>query len=191
MKLIDTCIQIFLQKKFVKKVVKDTVPKRDYNIVLPYLGPLSDKTQRMIKKIFRQYIPIGKINIIFKTQRRISHFLKFKDVVPSDYDSHIIYHFLCPCCNAGYVGETRVYHKVRSSQHLGISEFTGLPTTAGIPTAVTKHIQDNNCKCSLSDFTIIGRETDYHRRHIKESLFIKFYDYELNSQVTSTELFLF
>ena len=117
--------------------------------------------------------------------------MKFKDAVPSDCDSHIIYHFLCPCCNAGYVGETRVYHKVRSSQHLGISEFTGLPTTAGIPTAVTKHIREKNCKCSLSDFTIIGRDTDYHRRHIKESLFIKLYDYELNSQVTSTELFLF
>ena len=189
--LIDTCLKNFLNKVFIKKVLVDTVPQRDYRIVLPYLGPLSNKIQRQIKKIFQNLISTGKINIIYKTQRRISHLLKFKDVVPSDFDSHIIYKFLCPSCNAGYIGETRVYHKVRNAQHLGISPFSGNPTTAGVPTAVTTHMRTNNCHCSLSDFSIIGRETDYHRRLIKESLFIKLHDYELNKQQNSTELHLF
>ena len=189
--LIDTCIQRFLNKIFVKKVLVDTVPKREYSIVLPYLGSLSNKFQKRIKNVFRELLPAGKINIIFKTQRRISHFLKFKDVVPSDFDSHIIYHFKCPSCNAGYVGETRVHHIVRSSQHLGISEFTGKPTKGGVPTSVTKHIRTQKCACTLDDFTIIGRESDYFRRLIKESLFIKLYDYKLNNRQTSTELFLF
>ena len=190
-KIIDSCIQKFLNKLFVKKVIKDTVPKRDYNIVLPYLGPLSDKIQRRIKNIFQKFIPTGKINIIFKTERRLSHSFKFKDVIPSHLNSHIIYHFTCPCCNAGYIGETRVHHKVRSSQHLGISEWTGIPVKGGVPTAVTKHIVENNCTCSLNDFKIICRETDYHLRLIKESLFIKLHDFELNKQQNSTELFLF
>ena len=112
-------------------------------------------------------------------------------MIPYDLISHIIYQFKCPSCNAGYIGETRVHHKVRKSQHLGISEWTGLPTKGGIPTAVTSHIMENNCVCTLDDFTVIGRETDYHLRHIKESLFIKLHDYELNKQTTSTELFLF
>lgn len=112
-------------------------------------------------------------------------------MIPSDLSSHIIYQFKCPSCNAGYIGETRVYHKVRSSQHLGISEWTGKPTSGGVPTAVTKHILTKKCVCSLKDFKIIGRENDYHLRLIKESLFIKLYDYELNRQQTSTELHLF
>ena len=91
----------------------------------------------------------------------------------------------------GTLGETSMHHIVRSSQHLGISEFTGRPTTAGVQTAITKHIKSNSCNSSLNNFKILGREVDYHRRHIKESLFIKYYDYDLNKQQTSTQLFLF
>ena len=165
--------------------------RRDYTIVLPYLGLLSDKIKRRIKNIFHRFLPSGKINVIFKTQRKLSHFLKFKDVIPSNLSSHIIYHFKCPSCSAGNIGETRAYHKVRNCQHLGISEWTELPTRGGLPTTVTKHISEGKCECSLTDFKIIGRESDYHLRLIKESLFIKFYDYELNKQQASTTLFLF
>ena len=132
--------------------------------------------------MFQKLIPAGKINIIFKTSKRLSNVLKFKDVISPDLESHIVYHFKCSCGNAGYVGETRMHHIVRSSQHLGISEFTGRSTTAGVLTAVTKHLKKDSCVCSLNNFKILGREADYHRRHIKESLFIKFYDYELNKQ---------
>ena len=52
LKIIDTCIQKFLNKIFVTKVIRDTVPQRDYRIVLPYLGPLSNKIQRRIKNVF-------------------------------------------------------------------------------------------------------------------------------------------
>ena len=151
---------------------------------------MSDKIKKRLKNVFQTFIPTGKINVIFKTQKRISHILKFKDVIYSDYDSHIIYQFKCPGCNAGYIGETRAHHVVRNSQHLRISEFTGKPIRAGVPTSISKHIEVNNCKCSLKDFKIIGRENDYFRRLIKESLFIKLHNPELN-QGTSTELYLY
>ena len=190
-KFIDVCIHKFLNKIFIKKIIVDTVPRRDYNIVLPYLGPLSNKIQKRIKNVFQKIIPTGTIKVVFKTQRRLAHFFKFKDAIPSDLSSHIIYQFKCPGCNAGYIGETRVYHKVRNCQHLGISEWTNRPTKGGVPTTITKHILEKKCVCSLDDFKIIGRETDYRLRLIKESLFIKYFDFELNQQLTSTELFLF
>ena len=56
---------------------------------------------------------------------------------------------------------------------------------------ITRHIRTKGCVCSLNDFNIIGRETDFHLRLIKESLFIKLYDCCLNKQQKSTELFLF
>ena len=190
-KFIHESIYKFMNKIFIKKVIKHTVPKKDYTLILPYLGPLSNKIQKRIKNVFQKILPAGNIKLIFKTSKRLSNILKFKDVIPSDIESHIIYHFKCPCGNAGYVGETRMHHIVRSSQHLGISEFTGRPTTAGVQTAITKHIKSNSCNSSLNNFKILGREVDYHRRHIKESLFIKYYDYDLNKQQTSTQLFLF
>ena len=79
--MIDAYIRKFSDKLFVKKIVKDTVPERVYNIVLPYLGPLADKIKRRVKNVFQRFLPAGKINIIFKTQRKLSHFLKFKDVI--------------------------------------------------------------------------------------------------------------
>ena len=113
---------------FTKKVQKIDVPKKEYNILLPYLGPLSNKITRHIKTVFQRIIPAGKINLIFKTERRLSHFFRFKDRNNSALSSHHIYHFKCPSCNAGYIGETCVHNKIRSSQHLGISEWTGKPT---------------------------------------------------------------
>ena len=176
---------------FCKKIVKDTVPKQEFRIILPFLGPLSEKIQRRTKKLFDDYIPAAKINIVFTSQRKLRNLFRFKDVIPSQYDSHVIYRFKCPSCNAGYVGETRVHHIVRNSQHLGISEFSGNISNSGVPTNVTKHIMTNNCNCGYDNFSIIGKEEDYHRRLIKESLFIKFYDDNLNAQQTSTKLELF
>ena len=134
---------------------------------------------------------MGNLKIVFKTQRRISNLLNFKDRIPKQFDSHLIYLFNCPCCNAGYVGESRVHHIVRNSQHLGISEYTGNPTTSGVPTSVTKHIRATKHACSLDNFSIIGREEDFHRRLMKESLFIKLHDFDLNDQQTSIKLHLF
>ena len=91
----------FLNKFFAKKVINDTVPKRDYNIVLPYLGPLSNKTHRRIKNVFQRVLRAGKINIIFKTKPRLSNWLKFKDVVSTDLNSHIIYHLRVPTAMRG------------------------------------------------------------------------------------------
>ena len=189
-KFIDRCVKKFLERLAVKKVVKDTVPKREYFITLPYLGPLSNKIQKRIKSVFQKILPSGKINIAFKTQLRMSHFFKFKDIVPSDLVSHIIYHYKCSSCNAGYIGETSVHSKVRWCQHLGVSCFTGAPVVSNI-TAILEHLKRKKCNSDLSDFTILARECDHSKRLIKESLFIKFYDYELNKQVNSAKLYLF
>ena len=47
-KFVNACIFKFLNKMFVKKVV----PKKEYEITLPYLGPLSNKIHRRIKNVF-------------------------------------------------------------------------------------------------------------------------------------------
>ena len=84
---------------FVKKVIKDTVPKKEYEITLPYLGPLSNKIHRRIKNVFQKVLSAGKIRIVYKTTHRLSHLFRFKDLVHCDLRSHVIYRFkdLVPC----------------------------------------------------------------------------------------------
>ena len=71
-KLIDTCIKTFLDKIFCKKPKRCTVPKKEYFIVLPYLGTLSGKIQKQIRNLFQQSIPWGRISLTFKAHSRLS-----------------------------------------------------------------------------------------------------------------------
>ena len=114
----------------------------------------------------------------------------FKDVIPLHLVSHIVYHYKCPSCNAGYIGETSVHSKVRWCQHLGVSCFTGAPT-ANNNSAIFDHLKANECNSVLNSFTILTKENDLDKRLIKESLLIKFYNYDLNKQVNSAKLEVF
>ena len=188
--LINTCIKTFLDKVFVKKPIYCTVPKKEFFIVLPFLGTLSGKIQKQIKKVFEDAIPWGKINLIFKTHSRISHLFRFKDPIPKDLVSNVIYSYTCPCCNARYIGETERHCKVRWGEHLGISCFTNEPVK-GISTAIKDHLKENKCKSGFNNFSIIGCESNRLLRELKESLFINQLNPILNKQIKSAKLFLF
>ena len=159
-------------------------------MVLPYLGDLSEKVQKRIKNAFHKAIPWGKLNLTFKTHSRISHLFRFKDPVPDDIVSKVIYSYTCPNCNIRYIGETERHCKVRWGEHLGISCFTGFPVI-GINTAIRDHLKSSKCNSDFSDFRIIGHESIRLLRELKESLFIHQLSPELNKQIKSAKLFLF
>ena len=187
---INDCIKKFLEKIFTKKVPVHTVPKKEFRIFLPYLGTLSGKTEKRIQNLFRKVIPWGKINIIYKTQCRISQLFRFKDTIPTDLMSHLIYYFKCPSCKAEYIGETERHSKVRWCEHLGLSCFTDNPIV-GIQTAIRDHIITKKCHASIKDFKIIGKDDMHDSLIVKESLFIKHLKTNLNTKIKYAELFLF
>ena len=55
------------------------------------------------KSLIQKMIPWGKVNIVYKTQCRVSQLLRFKDSIPSDLKSHLIYYFKSPSCDAEYI----------------------------------------------------------------------------------------
>ena len=120
----------------------------------------------------------------------MSHLFRFKDPIPKDLVSSIIYSFTCPCCNARYVGETDRHCKVRWGEHLGISCFTGQPIKC-LKTAIKDHTEILKCKPSFNNFKIIGCESNRLLRELKESLFIHQLNPSLNKQVKSARLYLF
>ena len=189
-KLIDTCIKTFLDKIFCIKPKRCTVPKKEYFIVLPYLATLSGKIQKQIRNLFQQSIPWGKILLTFKTHSRLSHLFRFKDPIPKDLVSNIIYSYSCPSCNARYIGETNRHSKVRWGEHLGISCFTG-QSVSGLNTAIKDQLKLNKCKSDFTNFAGIGCESNQLLRELKESLFINQLKPNLNKQVKSAKLFLF
>ena len=53
--------------------------------------------------------------------------MPFKDRIPLNLRSHVVYQFECQCCNALYLGKTCRHLHTRVSEHRGISALTGNP----------------------------------------------------------------
>ena len=54
-----------------------------------------------------------------------SFLFHFKDVIPKELQSHLVYKFLCGNCNVTYYSKTERDLNIRSSEHIGISHLTG------------------------------------------------------------------
>ena len=124
-KFMDRCIKIFFDKLFLKKRIVLTVPKKVINISLPFMGKDSLKIRGNLTKLAKTYFPCCKIQVMFNSGNRLGNFFSFKDKVPLNARSFVLYKFTCSSCNSAYVGKTKRHFLVRMFEHLGISLITG------------------------------------------------------------------
>ena len=67
-------------------------------------------------------VPSVKFVFILSNTRTIGSLFKFKDTLPNESRSCVIYKYVCSQCEALYVGSTiRTLH-TRMSEHLGVHE---------------------------------------------------------------------
>ena len=194
---IEKVIGEFLNKIFIPKRIMMNVPKKEIFISLPYLGPESFHLKKRLTKLIAIYYPYCKLKLVFKCTNRLRNCFVFKDKIPLNVRSHLLYRFSCGRCNSAYVGKSKRHYLVRVFEHLGISLRTGSKFTFNSNnknnSAILSHI---NTKCkdhnhSIKDFTIIGNaKTDEHLC-IKESLLIQKLAPILNQSVQSVPLKLF
>ena len=122
----------------------------------------------------------------------------FKDKVPINIRSHILYRFSCGGCNSTYIGKSKRHFLVRVNEHLGISLRTGKnfkfnPNNKN-NSAILSHIQHELiCKenSSIKNFSIVGNAISDAHLCIKESLLIQKESPQLNQSVQSVPLKLF
>ena len=119
--IIQQSLRSFLNKLHVPKKVIPTVPKKELFIVLPYLGTLSSNLKQKLRTCFKNSLPQCNIKIIFKSTNHLASLFRFKDVIPKELQSHLVYKFLSGNCNVTYYGKTEHHLNVRSSEHIGIS----------------------------------------------------------------------
>ena len=146
-------------------------------------------------KLAKTYFPCCKIQVVFKSDKRLGSFFSFKDRVPLNVRSLLIYKFTCSSCNSAYVGKTKRHFLVRMFGHLGVSLSTGNKYTYNPKnnnnTAVLNHINCNNCKATLYNFRVIGGAQNDFLLCLKESLLIQLHKPILNKSVKSMPLQLF
>ena len=61
---------------------------------------------------------------MFKSKTRLGNHLRFKDRIPKDLTSVVVYKFQGGLCNESYYGECLRDLNVRIGEHIGISPFT-------------------------------------------------------------------
>ena len=191
---IDKAIKKFLNILFIKrhreKIKSD---KKEVIMILPYLGVISMQLKRKLGNLFHTCFPDVKIKVIFSAKNRLSSGFQFKDILPNDMRSLILYKYKCSICENTYVGKTKRHYIVRMNEHLGISVFSGksLKYNPDYATAIGKHIKDNDHICNTDCFKIVGTATnDFHLR-VKESLLIVKEKPTLNVTKESLPLYLF
>ena len=193
MRVIDRLVRQFLDKIFINRNIIHSVAKMQLVICLEYLGKHSIEIKKRLERVINEQIPFCKINIVFSSKMKIKHFFSFKDKVPKNLKSLVLYKSKCSDCNITYIGKNSRHFQIRFSEHLGISKTTNLPLKYNntSSTAVRDHNHVCNHQNTSDNFRIIGSaKNDYHLK-IKESLNIQSENPTLNKTVESFPLELF
>ena len=102
------------------KLLTPTVSKLLIPIVLPYTGNHAIQIRQQLNKLFSSAYPQIQLRMIFKPICRLSNFFHFKDRIPQELRSHIVYQFTCQCCNALYLAK---HADIYTHKSLNIAEF--------------------------------------------------------------------
>ena len=141
---VDKCIKKYFCKLFILKRIVHTVHKKQVRLVLPFLGTLSFEIRSRLQKCFKNYIPYCSLRVVYQSRNRISNLFNFKNVVNTTVSSHIMYKFMCSCCNTTFHGQTQRHFFVRASEDLGITKKS----------AIFDHMLLDGHKASFDNFSI-------------------------------------
>ena len=182
---------MFLDKMFLKRPEVLTVEKKVITLVIPFLGDLSLEIKTKLHKALKRTLGCCNIQLVFKSQRNLANVFRFKDRLPHELISGVVYNFKCGRCNSSYYGETNRHLKVRSGEHIGILPLTFKKVKPSAESSVRDHLLVCDHCPSFEDFTVLAHGSNKFLLELKESLLIKLNKPELNNNISSAPLFLF
>ena len=187
--LIDRHISLFLNKIFEPKIKPVTVPKKSMYVSLPFYGSNSETIYNSLFKQLSACYPHINFTTILKTHMTIGKYFQFKDRLPPELCSSVIYKYTCRSCNALYIGSTGRRSVERFSEHRGVSFRTNRPLSNPSSSHIRNHAYENDHPIYKDNFSIIDSGPPSHLRII-ESIYIKKFTPTINVQSTAASLFV-
>ena len=123
--LVDSCIKSFLDKMYNSRDKVHSCSKKVIYFCLPFTGHHGLQIRSQLQKFISSAYPHISLRVIFCPSFRLSNFFPFKDKIPGELRSHVVYLYKCQCCSALYVGQTHRHIHTRISEHMGVSPLTG------------------------------------------------------------------
>ena len=130
------------------------------------------QTRTKLKQALKGVLNCCKLEIVFKCQTRLSNSFRYKDPIPKDLISGVVYKFQCGLCNESYYGESIRHLDIRSGEHIGVSPLTGKKVKPSNNSAICDHLLHCNFLPSFDNFSVLAHENKKYLLQIKESLLI-------------------
>ena len=155
-KFIDTYTGKKLQKLINPLPSKVTVNKATIYFSLPYMGKSSFSLRNKLSKLLQEFYPQVSPRVIFRPKCVLQKFFKFKDTVPKELQSSVVYKYTCSCCSATYIGKSKRQFRVRAFEHLGRSIRTNRPLNKQAFSAIREHSHQHDHPLSIDSFSILA-----------------------------------
>jgi hypothetical protein len=135
-------------------------------------------------------LPLANIRIVFSTPPGIGSLFKFKDKIPEDLRTNLVYEYKCPACSAGYVGSTTRHFRSRILEHQGISDRNGkqIDPNNTRNTAVGRHMRREGHEPTTEAFKILYSSQERRMVRVAESILIQRGKPKLNGALGSFTL---
>ena len=116
--LIDKVIKKYLDYKFStnQNQLKDISEVHYFK--LPYIGNLSHHIKNKLWKLCKEFCKENmNIKLVFNSFK-IKNYFSYKDPIPDDLKSFLVYKFTFANCSCSYIGETCRHFKTRIEEHI-------------------------------------------------------------------------
>ena len=171
--------------KYIKNVLYPikpvpTVEKRKVYASIGYYGKFSENLKTELTNFVERFYPHVDFRLCLVNGFTISSLFPYKDFLPLELRSSIVYKYSCAHCASGtYVGSTMRAAYMRFAEHEGISFCTGKKLNHPKQSSIREH----TAKCgsfNRKNFNVIGHEKSEVFLRILESLHIHKEKPELN-----------
>ena len=184
-------IQSHIRKRFQiereEKLTVLSVPKLIIHSSIPFISDFHNKKFNAdVQDLIQNFFPQVNLRLIFTNKNTIARMLPFKDILPSDVRSNIVYKYTCGICNSAYIGETTRHYKTRIAEHRGVSPRTGRPM-ATVNSNIYKHFLDSTHVVKKENFEILKNAHPFELK-VAESIAIHRFRPGLNGTLYSVPL---
>ena len=192
--LVYSQIRKFIRSTQHKDLPVATVEPKIIHASFPYLGAPSEKLRSELEALTSKFFPFVKLELVFTNALKIGSLFNYKDALPLNMRSSIIYNYCCSRCGSGrYVGSTNRPLYMRISEHQGRSYRTGNQLKCPPHSSIRDHAMSCSKEVKAEDFTIVGSLAGKNKNNllILESLHIRHAKPNLNDMSSAHPLVCF
>ena len=125
-----------------------------------FMGKSSFGFENKLCRLLKEFYPQLNVRVIFKPRRTIQRFFRFKDKVPKELQSSVVYKYSC-CCNATYYGRSKRQLQARIFQHLGRSIRINRPLRSPPFSAIRQHSEAEDMNLDIVETLYILQDKLY------------------------------